>query len=162
MNIITFTSSSCSPLLMIYKITLALCMLLANHHFGYAQTTLSGKIVNRQNKPVEFATVSLLNAQDSVLVRGAISNAAGDYVLPEIAEGRYLISASMMGYSQRWIGPITVVAGETQKLPPLQLQEAVEQLKSVTVVGQKPMIEQQADKMVVNVEGSPLFTGNTA
>lgn len=160
MNTFTFTSSS--NLLMIYKNTLAICLLFAIKLVGSAQTTLSGKIVDKQNKPVEFATVSLLNAQDSALVRGAISNAAGDYVLQEITEGRYLLSASMLGYSKSWMGPITVVAGDSQRLPPLQLQDAVKQLKSVTVVGQKPMIEQQADRMVVNVEGSILSTGNTA
>jgi hypothetical protein len=127
-----------------------------------AQTTLSGKVTNGQNKPVEYATVMLLNASDSSLVKGAISDTAGVYTLPQIKEGSYLLSASMMGYEKAWAGPLAVKASGSQSLPRLELQEAIEQLKAVTVVGQRPMVVQEADRMILNVEGSILATGGTA
>ena len=95
----TFIFSSCNGIhFMLYKITLAFCLLLAAKHIGLAQTNISGKFVDKHNKPVEFATLSLLNAQDSSLVKKFISNSTGDNVLPHIAEGPYLLCASMMGY----------------------------------------------------------------
>lgn len=127
-----------------------------------AQTDLRGKLVDENNKPIEFATLVLLDAADSALVKGALSDAAGQYVFPQISEGKYLLSASMMGYAKVWAGPISVGATGQQNLPQLQLKESVEQLQAVTVVGQKPMIEQQADRTVVNVEGSILASGGNA
>lgn len=127
-----------------------------------AQSTLTGKIVDEQNKPMEFATTMLVRASDSVLVKGAISDSAGIYILPEIEAGNYLLSASMIGYEKAWSGLITVAASGTKNLPQLQLKELVQQLKTVTVEGQKPLIQQHADRMVVNVEGSILSAGNTA
>ncbi len=162
MSITPLTSGSCFTHWAIYKITILLCLQLAGCLTCFAQTTLSGRVIDEQNKPVAFATVSLLSAVDSALVKGAISTGTGEYVLTGIGEGSYLLSASMMGYTKIWAGPIKVRAGENQSMPSLQLQETVEQLKAVTVVGQRPMIEQQADRMVVNVEGSILATGNSA
>ena len=127
-----------------------------------AQSNLKGKVLDDKSKPMEFATVMLLNAADSALVKGAFTNATGEYEFPQIKEGRYLLSASMMGFEKSWAGPITVGATGNQNLPQLKLTEAVEQLKAVTVVGQKPMIEQQADRTVVNVEGSILASGGNA
>lgn len=127
-----------------------------------AQTKLSGNIIDDKDQPVEFATVMLLNASDSALVKGAITDAAGSYIFPQIEAGQYLVSSSMMGYDKSWAGPIKVNGSESQTLPQLRLQEMVEQLKAVTVVGQRPMVVQEADRMVVNVEGSILATGGNA
>jgi outer membrane receptor protein involved in Fe transport len=147
---------------MITKPIPLLCLLLCIATAASAQTDLKGKVVDENNKPVEFATIMILNAADSVMVKGAISNAAGTYVFPQIKEGRYLLTASMMGYAKAWAGPVTVASGGAPGMPQLQLKENVEQLNAVTVVGQKPMIEQQADRTVVNVEGSILASGGNA
>ena len=146
-----------------WKQFFTLCALLAagTAHVS-AQTTLKGKVVDDKNKPLEFATVMLLSPVDSALVKGAISESDGSYAFPQIQEGKYLLSASMMGYDKAWGGMVEVGKSGSQELPAIKLHEMVEQLKAVTVVGQKPMIEQQADKMVVNVEGSILATGGTA
>ncbi|AHM61193.1 TonB-dependent receptor plug [Flammeovirgaceae bacterium 311] len=141
---------------------LILAFLAASTVTAFAQSTLKGKVVDEKNKPLEFATVMLLNVADSALVKGAISDSAGHYSLPQIKEGRYLVAANMMGYEKAWAGPVTVAAGGTQTVPQLRLQEMVEQMKAVTVVGQKPMVEQHADRMVINVEGSILATGGNA
>lgn len=127
-----------------------------------AQTTLKGTLVDDKNKPLEFATVMLLNVSDSALVKGALSDRAGEYIFPQIKEGQYLLTASMMGYAKAWAGPVKVGSSGSQALPQLTLIENVEQLNTVTVVGQKPMIEQQADRTIVNVEGSILASGGTA
>ena len=144
------------------KLLLSLSLLMASMLSASAQTTLSGKITDENKKPLEFATVMLLSASDSSLVKGAISDAAGAYSFPQIKEGKYLLSSSMMGYVKSWAGPVEVGNSGNQTLPQLQLQEMIEQLNAVTVVGQRPMIVQEAGRMLVNVEGSILATGGTA
>ncbi|AHM59456.1 TonB-dependent receptor [Flammeovirgaceae bacterium 311] len=77
-------------------------------------------------------------------------------------EGKYLLTASMTGYDKAWNGPVVVKAGSSTTLPQLLLRESVEQLNTVTVTGQRPFIEQKADRMVVNVAGSIIASGGTA
>jgi ferric enterobactin receptor len=77
-------------------------------------------------------------------------------------QGRYLVSAAQVGFVRYWSGPLDVAAGGLA-LPPLTLRpNAVTALKEVTVVGQKALFERQADRTIVNVEGTTLAAGNTA
>jgi ferric enterobactin receptor len=55
------------------------------------------------------------------------------------------------------------VAGQPVDLPVLTLAtSAATQLKEVEVVGKKPLFEREADRTIVNVEGSTLAAGNTS
>ncbi len=76
--------------------------------------------------------------------------------------GNYRVSAAQVGFVRGWL-PVKVAGGETQQLPPLTLPTSTATaLKEVTVAGKKPLFERQADRTVVNVEGSTLVAGNTS
>lgn len=94
----------------------------------FAQSTLNGNLADEQNKPLPYATVTLLNAADSALVKGALYDAAGAYLLQGIASGQYLPTAGILGYKKGRSATITVAAAKTLTLPPLQLQEMVKQI----------------------------------
>ncbi len=52
-----------------------------------AQTTLSGSVRTSDNKPLPYASVALLNARDSSLVKGAISRETGAYTFDNVPTG---------------------------------------------------------------------------
>ena len=54
------------------------------------------------------------------------------------------------------------VNGSNLSLDAIKLQTLDQELKEVTVVARKPMIEVKADRTVFNVEGSPNSTGLSA
>ncbi|WP_082318111.1 outer membrane beta-barrel protein [Hymenobacter sp. DG25A] len=122
---------------------------------------VSGALLDAKGAAVEFATVTLHRAADSVVVKSEFSDDKGAFRLEEPAAGRYLVSVAQLGFQRAWTKPFDV-AGSPVALPTITLQvSGATTLKEVVVVGQKPLYERQADRTVVNVEGSTLAAGNT-
>lgn len=128
---------------------------------GISAQTVSGVVKDEAGAPVKGATVSLLRAKDSSIVKIAVTADKGDYQFANIAAGNYRINASYTGLQTSFSAPITVGAAET-KVPDLQLVKLTANLGNVTVTARKPMIEVKADKMIVNVESTINAIGSDA
>lgn len=127
-----------------------------------AAATLMGVVQAPTGAPVEYATLTLHRAADSVVVKSDFSDVGGAFRFEAVAAGRYLVSVAQVGYERYWTVSLTLPA-EGLALPPIILHpSAATVLQEVRVVGQKPLFEHQADRTVVNVEGSTLAAGNTA
>lgn len=61
--------------------------------------SISGKVVDQDKKPLEFASVAVLNAADSTLVSYASTNAKGDFKVVEISSGKRIFQINLIGYS---------------------------------------------------------------
>lgn len=128
-----------------------------------AQGKISGQIIDDKNKIVEFASVTLLKAKDSTLVKGALSDQNGSFEFEKIPSGDYLVNISQMGYKKFYTPKFSVDSENPNvKIQNLILSEDSKQLSEVQVVAKKPFIEQQLDKTVVNVENSIVSAGSTA
>jgi iron complex outermembrane receptor protein len=87
----------------IHNIFYTLLLVAISFSVSFAQqaapaSKVSGALVNEQGKPLDYATVSLLRASDSTVVKGALSNDAGVYVFTNIKAGSYIIKATVVGY----------------------------------------------------------------
>lgn len=124
---------------------------------------ISGIIYDDAKNPLQSASVSLLKAKDSSLVKIAVTDKEGKYEFESIAEGNYLLSVSAAGHQKIFSRFFTISsAASTIKLEPLQLTAAAKSLGGVTVISKKPFIETKIDKTVVNVDASPTSAGATA
>ncbi len=133
----------------------------------FAQSPIRGKVSGEaqepNGKPLSFATILLLKVADSTLVKGAITSESGNYEIENVSGGRYLIAASMMGFQKTYSSPFEITAQATDiKMPVLKVLENAQTLQEVKVVTKKPFVEQQIDRMVVNVENSIVSAGGTA
>ena len=124
---------------------------------------ISGEVGDQNHKPVEAATVSLLQGKDSSSVRQTVSDKSGKFAFDKVAEGKYLISITSVGHNPRF-SPLFEISATASNvtLQPLTLNASAGNLQEVSVVGKKPFIEQKADRMVVNVDASPSNAGSTA
>ncbi|NML40913.1 TonB-dependent receptor [Chitinophaga sp. G-6-1-13] len=122
---------------------------------------VAGKVIRTGEQPVEFATITLLKAGDSSLVKGAIADINGKYEFEQIKQGKYLIAAAAVGMNRAYSKPFEVGASGVT-VPALAMEAASKSLKAVDVTARKPFIEQKADKMVVNVESSITAAGGNA
>lgn len=124
---------------------------------------ISGKLTDAAGVPIEAATVSLLRAADSSLVKAELSDVSGNFEFTTLQTGSFLLGVSVLGY-QKFLGnPIQVNSPNEQiALPTLVLQSNNMELKAVTVMAKKPFIERRNDRTIVNVESSILATGSTA
>lgn len=128
-----------------------------------AKGKLSGQINGTAGKPLEFSTVMLVKASDSTLVKGAVTDASGLYEFDAVAEGQYRVAAQQMGYQKKYSATFAVDAEHLNvKLPALTLPEESKNLAEVKVLAKKPFLEQQVDRIVMNVENSIVASGNTA
>ncbi|MBI1224287.1 MAG: outer membrane beta-barrel protein [Bacteroidetes bacterium] len=127
-----------------------------------AQTKISGTILSVQGQSLPFVNVLLLNAQDSSLVRGEITDNDGSFSFENIAAKDYRLLLSMVGYSNKYSPKIQLKAGQQLTLEPYVLQENVAQLNAVEIVAKKPLFEQKIDRLTVNVATSITSAGSTA
>lgn len=126
-----------------------------------ATAKVSGSLIDVQNKPVSYATVSLLSAKDSSLVKGGLTDDAGNYSFDRVAQGSYLIKATNIGYVQT-ISKSFEVTNDDVAVPVITMKETTQILNAVNIVSTKPLIERKIDRTVMNVENSVLAAGNSA
>jgi hypothetical protein len=132
-----------------------------------AQTQNKGKIslniINDRQAPVENATVELLRAKDSVLLKTALSDKTGLAEFENIVFGSYLVRSRMIGYALVYSSPINLTAENTHaQVSSLVLRQETTQLGNVTVNARKPFIQKLTDRIVVNVENSIVSAGSFA
>jgi outer membrane receptor protein involved in Fe transport len=141
-----------------YTITLLLLPIFCVSIYG--QTIIKGQLLDAQSEPLSYANVLLLEATDSTLIKGTVTDDAGLYTLKNIDKGNYLLSFEMIGY-EKHLQQI-LAADEMVDLVSYQMKETVAQLDAVEVTAKKPLFEYQIDRMVVNVQNSITSAGGTA
>jgi hypothetical protein len=144
---------------------LSITVLLFLHFCAVAQNSgqLTGKVIDEEKKAMGYAAVSLLTAKDSSIVKGSLTADNGNYVFDNLADGSYLLAFNMVGYGKIIKGPFVINANmKLYTVETIQLLPVAKELNGVNIVAQKPLIERQVDKTVLNIENSILATGNTA
>ncbi|MCA6364579.1 MAG: TonB-dependent receptor [Bacteroidetes bacterium] len=140
---------------------LSLCFLNVQAFGALNGTTLKGTVQTAEQQPAEFAVVTLLSANDSSLVKGAIVAADGSFAMEGIAPGKFLLTTMLTGYAKNWYGPFEVEAATPEiNIPAITLSAAVN-MNEVTVTAIQPLFVQKADMLIMNVENSPVRMSGT-
>lgn len=130
--------------------------------YGYGQNgIIKGSILDEDDQPLDYANVLLLNAIDSSLYKGGLSEEGGLFIFERVAKGSYIVSASMVGFGDAISEIVTSDGTDVKEIPTLQLTNGIE-IDQVIVTARKPFIELKADKMIVNVANSSVSAGNSA
>lgn len=128
-----------------------------------AQSQIGGAVVDEAGIPVPFTNILLLQASDSSLVKGEVTDSAGAFLITDIAPAAYLLEASMIGYAKYNSGVFELKAEPGgKKMGRISLSQNATELAGVEVVAKKPFFEQKIDRLVVNVAGSITAAGATA
>ncbi len=121
--------------------------------FSGLNAQVSGLIKDEQGVAVKGATISLVKASDSGLVKLAASNQEGAFVFSGIKEGSYKVKATFIGHKPAFTTSFTYSNSELS-LPAIVITKLAGNMKEVVVTGSRPMIEMKADKTILNVEGT--------
>jgi iron complex outermembrane receptor protein len=114
-------------------------------------------------KPVEAATVTLLNAKDSSVVKTAVTDNQGKFEMPLVKNGHFIVNVNAIGFNAYYSEAFDVTDGQpVYTLKSVTLTAANQQLGGVVVTTKKPFIELKIDKTVVNVDASPTNVGLSA
>lgn len=128
--------------------------------FAKAQQSVEGRVMNMQNEPLTEATILLLHAKDSLVIKGTFTNKEGLYVFENIVPGSYRIAASMVGHDTAFTEIFTLQKEKVSMVPSIVLKETAV-LDEVVVKARKPLFELKQDRIIMNVSASPAFSGNT-
>ena len=125
---------------------------------SHAQTKngrIIGEVKDVNQKNIESATVSLLRSKDSLLVKLGITDKKGGFEFEKIADGKYLVSISTIGFGKAYSQPFELSSVNNNiNLGTFELSQQSTELAAVSVTSKRPLIENKIDKTVVNVESS--------
>lgn len=124
---------------------------------------ITGVINDKANRNVEAATISLLLAKDSSVIKDVASDKAGRFDFANVAEGDYLVSVTALGYAKKLSERFKLSAENSPfLLKAIVLEEKSKTLSAVTVTAVRPMIEQKIDRTIVNVDAAISNAGASA
>ena len=125
--------------------------------------TVTGKIIdNALKQPVPYATVIIKSKADNATLTGGITADDGTFELKDISEGTHLFEVQSIGYKIYRID-ITISSDKRKlDLGTIALEENIEELEGVDVVGERTTIEQRIDRKVINVGKDLTTAGATA
>ncbi|MBE7171790.1 MAG: TonB-dependent receptor [Williamsia sp.] len=125
--------------------------------------TVSGSVKDGTGKPIEGASIRLLQLPDSTVVKTLLSDKQGRFEAGKISPNNYILAVSFVGFQTFYSKTLKMDAAHPEtRLDDLRLQKQNSILQEVTVTGKRPPIEIKADRTVVNVEASVTNTGATA
>ena len=124
---------------------------------------ITGTVIDGNTKTIESATITLLKAADSTVVKISVADKTGKYVFEAIPDGKYLVSISAVGHAKGFSELVEINSINTSvNLKTIELIPQAKSLNAVVITTKKPLIEQKVDRMIVNVDASVTNVGTTA
>tara|TARA_B100000767_G_scaffold163007_1_gene152956 strand:+ start:13462 stop:15852 length:2391 start_codon:yes stop_codon:yes gene_type:complete len=110
---------------------------------------LTGTILDEEsNSPLEYATISVIKQNDSIVKYGGITDLNGKFNL-KIAGGIYDIKLEYISFKEKYIKNISINKSEDLGVILMSIDENV--LDEVELIGEKTEIEIKLDKTVYNI-----------
>lgn len=131
-------------------------LLLLQAQLSYGQNNLSGQVVDENKEALVGVNVMVFQLSDSLFLKGGITDVNGNFSIPLTQAGPFRTQFSYVGYEEQ-----KLEVQSTFKLGQITLLPQSNELAGVEVRARKPMLQRQLDRLVVNVEGNILSSGNS-
>ncbi|MFD3003446.1 TonB-dependent receptor domain-containing protein [Pontibacter toksunensis] len=115
---------------------------------------VTGLVMDALTKaPVEYATVAITDKATGKIVNGSITDEMGRFSIHGLFPANYLLHVTFLGYEKATLDNVSVGNGKDEvSVGTVALKSAARTLKELTVVGEKPLIEDKIDRMIYNAE----------
>jgi ferric enterobactin receptor len=123
--------------------------------------SVKGKIVDSLSKSgAGWATIFIRNQVDET-ISSCVSDSTGSFLLTGIPKGDYNLQVISVGYANKVI-PLKLqdTLGPHVDLGTLSINIGAKQLKEVEVRGSKPLVKQEIDRLVYDVQADPDSRGS--
>lgn len=125
-----------------------------------APIDIKGKITDATTKDIiEFVNVSIYDNNGN-LVKGAITDLDGNYIIQDVGKGSYTMKVSYVGY--RTVEKKINVDGSKNMTLNLSMREDTELLDEVEIVAEKPQMIFDIDKRIFNADHDLTSLGGSA
>lgn len=131
----------------LFKKTAFLLIFISIIYVSNAQN-IGGMVTNKATQSkMNKALVSILNIKDSSVIKTAITDENGRFMIKDVSIGRYLIRSEFIGFND-YYAPLTVVP-EINRVK-IEMEEAAIELMSVGKTAQKNAVSQKSDTLEFN------------
>lgn len=124
-------------------------LILILHLSSWAQFNISGTITDSSQQPVPFANIIVYPTSPKGAPKGVVTNDEGQYQFESLAQGNYLLEVSVLGFTSEKTAVFTLNEHKTFSF---QLKESSETLGEVEIKAKRPVIQQRAEKLVIDLE----------
>ena len=127
-----------------------------------AQGTVKGKVIDKQTDEVlQFVNVVVQTASGQ-LVKGATTDATGQFTVSGLADGQYQLQVSFMGYKPLKRRFTLSAQHRKEHFNALYLQEDTKMLQEVQVTGQRSQMKLEVDRKTFTVDAVLAAAGGSA
>lgn len=116
--------------------------------------TIKGRVVGPDDKPMELATIRIVKTDHQKIISTALADKSGLFTLTVYEKGDYLLKVSSIE-TDSLTQKITVADELVIQLPDIILTSSAKQLSGVTITSKRPLITQDADRIVYDLQGDP-------
>jgi hypothetical protein len=126
-----------------------------------AQATIKGIILENTNDAIPYSIVTLKqisNAPQSPNY-STFSDSLGVFYFTKVSLGNYVIEAAALGFTT--FSQSIIIDKDSVTIEPIQLTATSNNLSSVTIIARKRIFEKKIDRLIFNIENSPIATSST-
>ncbi len=124
-----------------------------------AQSQITGKVVSDDQKPLEFASVSLYPLHDTTAIKGVMTNQEGTFRFTGLKPTNYQLTIQMLGYKD-WTQAFVLT--KDTSFTSITLSEEVIQLATMEIVTEQSYLESHLGKKVLRIGKDLSATGSNA
>lgn len=121
--------------------------------------TISGKVTDKSNQPIPYATVTINEGE--TVISGSISDENGAFEVKSLAPKNYTVEIQFIGY-KAYTAKADLTSGKNLALNRITLADEATTLEGVEIVQERSTIEQKIDRKVINVGRDLTTAGATA
>ncbi len=127
----------------------------------WASSEIKGKVIDGTTQsPLDFVNIALFKQGSETPTLGVSSDKDGSFIIPEVANGRYILRVSFIGYNT--VNQNISLNGKPLNMGIIKLTEDSKKLDEVEVVGQGSQMRFDVDKKIYSVDQSIAAAGGSA
>ena len=127
----------------------------------FAQNSLTGKILGKDNLPISDVQVLLINASNEETLKVAITDKDGKFEIENVKFDEAKIVVEQSDY-EKYTSDLIKPSEANIDLPDINLKSATKSIEAVTIVAKKPFVTQKIDRVVINPDALISNAGTTA
>ena len=127
----------------------------------FAQHSLTGKILGKDNLPISDVQVLLINASNQETLKAAITDKDGKFEIENVKFDEAKIVIEQSDY-EKYTSDLIKPSEANITLPAITLKSGTQSIEAVTIVAKKPFVTQKIDRVVINPDALISNAGTTA
>lgn len=117
--------------------------------------------IKENNAPIAFANIILHQAKDSSIAKFTYSDDNGQFYFDGLKPDKYFVKITYVGLND-YVSDSFDMDQNDYNIGEVQMHSHAKTLSEVTITAKKPLMEVKPDKIVLNVAGSILASGDDA